>query len=393
MEFIENKKDKDYNYYVKLFQNSDYSNKLLIINQKLGLDNNKPIIFVYSPPKVGSTSLITTFRIFLINCYNIIHIHDEEMLKVLTNIDNININELIYFNKYLNKNIYVFDIYRSPIERKISTFFEKVGNYHFNISDNVVNNYNINKVIKRFNDIFLHIGNGDYFFEKYNINIPNNFDFIKNYLYIEQNGIKYIKLRLKDSSNWSSILSNIFNKEIIVVSDYESSKKVIKELYNNFNNNYKIPENYLEIIKNDKYLNYYYNENEIKEYINNWNLKKNSNYFGFNEENYKVYENIIIENTNYNIIQHSSSHYLDEGCMCKGCNIKRIEIIDKLKKGLNIDKIIHSETKIEYKNKAVNNNLKKMVVSSLILKEKKINKIKKSNRGIISKNMNNVVIK
>ena len=64
---------------------------------------NKPIIFVYSPPKVGSTSLISTFRLFFIHSHNIIHIHDEEMLKVLFNV-NIEINELIYFNKYLNKN-------------------------------------------------------------------------------------------------------------------------------------------------------------------------------------------------------------------------------------------------------------------------------------------------
>jgi len=393
MEII--KEQKDYNYYVSLFQNKDYFNIISSINEQLGLNNNKPIIFVYSPPKVGSTSLISSFRIFLINSYNIIHIHDEEMLKILTNNlnNNITINELIYFNKYLNKSIYVFDIYRSPIERKISMFFEKVGIYHFNISDNIINNYNVNKVIKRFNDIFLHIGNDDYFFEKYNINIPNKFDFINNYLYIEENGIKYFKLRLKDSSNWSSILSKIFKTEIIIISDYETSKKVIKELYKNFNNNYKIPENYLEIIKNDKYLNYYYNENEIIEYINNWNLKKCSNYLGFSEENYKLYENIIIENTNIDIIQPSFIHYLDQGCICKGCNIKRIETIDKLKKGLNIDKIIHSETKVEYKNKVVNNNLKKIIVSSLVVKEKRSKKIKSSNKGIIHNNMTNVLIK
>ena len=34
--------------------------------------------------------------------------------------------------KLLGKNVYVIDVYRSPIECKISTFFEKVGVYHFN---------------------------------------------------------------------------------------------------------------------------------------------------------------------------------------------------------------------------------------------------------------------
>jgi len=41
-------------------------------------------IFVYTPPKVGSTTLVTSLRVSLGRSYNTIHIHDETMLSVLT---------------------------------------------------------------------------------------------------------------------------------------------------------------------------------------------------------------------------------------------------------------------------------------------------------------------
>ena len=116
------------------------------------------IIFIYSNPKVGSTSLVTSIRMFASHIYNVIHIHDEEMLKKLSNISNVTINEIILYNKYIGKEVFVIDIYRSPIERKISTFFEKIDTYHFNNSSKNINDYNINKIINRFNKIYPYIG-------------------------------------------------------------------------------------------------------------------------------------------------------------------------------------------------------------------------------------------
>ena len=115
------------------------ANEMLNINKH----NYNKLVFVYSAPKVGSTSIVSSLRLFCIKHMDIIHIHDEEMLQVLSHIKGITINELIIFNKYLGKDVYVVNIYRSPIERKISAFFEKVGSYHFNTSDQNINNYNI----------------------------------------------------------------------------------------------------------------------------------------------------------------------------------------------------------------------------------------------------------
>ena len=170
-------------------RNYEKLNLLNQINDRLNINKNanKKLIFVYTPPKVGSTSVVSSLRLFGSAMFNIIHIHDEEMLRVLSNISGVTVNEIIQFNKYLGRDVYVIDVYRSPVERKISAYFEKVGVYHFNTTDENVNTYNVDKVINRFNKIFPYIANGDHFMDVYNIPLPSTFNFVNKYhlLYME----------------------------------------------------------------------------------------------------------------------------------------------------------------------------------------------------------------
>lgn len=325
------------------------TNDLLNINKS----NNNTLVFIYSLPKVGSTSLVSSLRLFGIEKMDIIHIHDEEMLKVLANITNVKINEIILYNKYLGKNVYVINIYRSPIERKISTFFEKIGGYHFNNEDDKVNNYNISRVIHRFNNIFPWIGNGDHFMDRYDIDIPEKFDHSKKYIMVNKNGINYISMRLKDSVNWGNILTTIFGFEIRTIKDYESSKKTIKDLYNTFKRNYKIPINFLNDQMNDKYLKYYYSEEELTNYYKEWIVKSSDEWTGYSAEQYILYEEITKENTYYDKIQ--LDHYFDEGCTCKACCIKRMETRTQLLKNISVtERIIHTEVKTQLIQKRIN---------------------------------------
>ena len=192
--------------------NQEKMRLLMEINAKLYINKfpNNKLVFVYSAPKVGSTSIVSSLRIFGTDKISVIHIHDEEMLRILGRVTGITVNEIILYNKHLGRDVYVIDVYRSPIERKISAYFEKIGSYHFNINDEIVNNYNVNKVINRFNNIFNYIANGDHFMDKYGITIPETFNYSNKYLLVQENGIKYIKLRLKDSGLWGNILTNIF---------------------------------------------------------------------------------------------------------------------------------------------------------------------------------------
>ena len=328
------------------------TNELLYINPE-----KKRILFVYSAPKVGSTSIVSSLRIFGLDKVDTIHIHDETMLEVLGNIKGITVNELILFNKHLGKDVYVINIYRSPLERKISYFFEKIGSYHFNTTEQNVNKYNLDKIVRRFNNIFPYIESGDHFIDNYNIKIPEHFDYNNKYLLVKENNITYITLRLKDSSQWGTILTNIFGFDIRIVKDYESTNKPIKDIFDLFKKKYKIPINYLDEMMKCKYFNYYYSSVELKNYYDEWINKTSLPVISYTTEQYKVYNDIILENTVFDNIQFS--HYIDEGCNCKACSLKRIEISNKIKRGVAVnEKIIHIEAKTEFIHKRVSNAIK-----------------------------------
>ena len=250
---------------------------------------------------------------------------------------------LIYIDLQLKEKY--LHIYRSPIERKISAYFEKLGPYHFNNTDENINNYSFSKICKRFNKIFPYIAVGDHFMDCYEIkSFPESFDFQKKYLLVEQDNIIFIKLRLKDSFEWSKILTDIFKTEIKIVKDYETTNKVINPMFQKFKQEYKIPSNFLDEIKGCKYLNYYYSSNEVNEYISLWSKKLGENIIPFSESEFKLYEEISLENNHIDQIQ--VEHYLDQGCTCKGCNSKRQDIIRKIRNGTyQNERIIHEEVK------------------------------------------------
>jgi len=340
------------------------------------------IIFIYTPPKVGSTSLVSSIRISASHKFSIIHIHDEIMLNFFTGINSITINEIIQYNSYIGKNVYVIDVYRTPIERKFSEFFEKISPYHFNNSEENINNYSVKRISDRFNKLFPYLGTGDHYIDKYNIPLPESFDTINKFLNIRCNNINYIKLRLKDSDKWGKILSQILGTEIVIINDYETNNKIIGNIYKKFKNEYKLPANYFETIKNDKYLLFYYSEEERNNYLSLWNNKLSETVVSYTESEYLFYVNLNLENQFYNDLQ--SEHYIDNGCLCKGCSLKRTKIFENAKKGIIIkEKIIHNAVVneiIDNRNKKINKIIDK--INNININK---NKMKKTLNTISSK--------
>ena len=264
------------------------------------------------------------------------------MLKALTNVKDIKIMDIINYLAINGGNVYVFDIYRPLLERKMSEYFEKISSLHFNVNDNEISNYSLDLLIKRFNKIFIHFENGDHYFEKYNINPPAQFDFDKCYCLQIVNNIKFIKLRLIDSYKWDTILTNIFNEEIVIINDYETITKPIGNIYSKFKENYKLPQNYFEFIKNCNYFNYYYNNEEKNNYLNKLKLKLTDVFIPFTTNEYNFYLNLSLENQKNNYID--KNHYIDNRCSCKLCSEKRNELFNKAKNKLIFsEKIIHNE--------------------------------------------------
>jgi hypothetical protein len=317
-------------------------------------------VFIYTPPKVGSTTLVSSLRVSLGNTYNIIHIHDEVNLSVLTGVHDVSVNEIIGFIALMGKRVYVIDVYRTPIERKMSEFFEKISPYHFNNSEENINNYSTKRVADRFNALFPHIGNGDHYLEKYNINDPLPFDFKNKYTVQKKDTITYVKLRLCDSSTWSTILTTIFSANVVMITDYQTDNKGVGELYKRFKREYKLPINYFEDIKNCNALGIYYNEEERNEYLNMWQGRVGDHYTPYTPDEYKFYMKLCLENQYINDIQ--TEHYADGGCRCTLCSSKRRELFIRVKNGEGVrERIVHRELS-ETRSNNVRNKIKTAII-------------------------------
>ena len=342
--------------------------------------DNKAVVFVYSIPKVGSTTIVSSLRIFATYKLKVIHVHDEVMLSVLAGIKNVTINQIIEYNRLIGKKVYVIDIYRSPIEHKISVFFEKLSTYHFNCSEEIANQLPIGKVISRFNSLFTHLTFSDYFFDKYDIPksmLPSSFDHQKKYILVQNKNITYIKLRLKDSTEcWSQILTDIFQTPIYIYHDYDSKKKIIAPLYRKFLEFWKIPRNFLEnILTTDSQLDFYYSADELSDYFNNWkNNSSDNDTYPFSYEEYALYNRITIENQYLNYIQ--TSHYIDEGCDCNPCVRERIRVRNNLlaNKPINdaSDRIEHLKCVHKYVSEKMNTRVQKINIVKQVAKKKGI---------------------
>ena len=339
---------------------------------KIFLHDAQNYIFIYTPPKVGSTTLVTSLRVSLGKSFNVIHIHDDLMLKVLSGINDVTVNDIISFIANKGKNIFVIDVYRTPIERKMSEFFEKISPYHFNNTEDNISKYNLQRITNRFNKLFPHLALGDHYFNKYNIAEPLPFDFYKKYTIQEINNVKYIKIRLRDSNNWGAILSTVLKNDVVIINDYLTERKKIGVLYDKFKAEYKIPSNYINLIKECKYFNFYYSESERNIYLNEWKRKECEAFIPYTNAEYNFYVSLYLENQYINDIQ--TEHYIDNGCYCNLCKNKRNEVFIKAKRGEIItEKIVHIELVNE---KTQKRNVKLMELIKKKINEKKISSVK-----------------
>lgn len=342
-------------------------------------DKNDPsihrdIIVLYTPKKTGSSSLLSSIRINNSNDFFVFHTHEEVILKTdprYTEYKDICVNDIIQNNIYVNpqtgkhRRIFMIDIFRSPIERMMSDFFEELTVFHFNNPD--AHKYlSVDTIMRRFNELFPYLISADYFKEVYYyidkttsqrklvyaddpiFRNSRTFDFDKKYLSVEKNGITYIKLRLDDSkTHWSTILKRVLqtDNEIRIYEDYVTENKDIGELYKKFKEQYRLPLNYYQMIAESQQLKFYYTKNERKNYLRKWRgLVSETNCIPFNLTEYNLYIKVSTENRyNFNV----KNHYIDEGCLCVECSQLRKDFVEnnRLK-----TRISHTSTSIAKRN-------------------------------------------
>jgi hypothetical protein len=314
------------------------ANKKLGLSEDLSKPRNKNVVFVFTPPKCGSTSLVSSLRLCCFDHLSVVHLHSEKMLKVMYNIHDLTVKEIINYNRVLQKNVLVIDIFRHPVEHKISLFFDILDTFHFNRKQEDLKQIRLETLFHRFNKLYPHIPSEDYFQTIYEIQ-PGTFKKEDNFQLVEdENGIRYLKLRLMDSeTKWASILQKVLAKtKVFIVKDNITciSKKKLADLYSRFKTHYKLPINFLNDLKTLEF--YYLTDEEKSFYLQTWEEKADSTFEPFTTQEFELYNQISSENKY--LSQGHSNHYLANNCECFDCRKKKFDILNKLNNKPNFKK-------------------------------------------------------
>ena len=224
--------------------------------------------FVYCGGKCGSKTLSYTLE-------NSLHVHSNINFQktILNEEKNISIFDIINYNRSNKKHVYIIDSYRTPIERKISSFFENIRTHLPNYKE-----LSIESIIDHFNSKLLarleEYHSLDEVFRYFRVDPFTKFNFEKKYITKNYENITFIKIRFQEISEWDSILSKIFNKKIKMVTHNLTETKEIFNLYTEFKKIYKIPKTYIHTqLANDSQFKIYNSPKEQEEYVNKWLLK------------------------------------------------------------------------------------------------------------------------
>lgn len=225
--------------------------------------------FIYCCGKSGSTTLTDTFKN---NGYKVIKIHREEYYNdVHKDKYKMPMYKLINLSRK-EKNIAFIDVYRLPIERKISSFFQ---NINLHIPD--YETKSIQELIDLFNSKYLYELEEYHSINEvmghYHVPLFEQFNFKKRYVMKTHENMIFIKLHFNDISKWNQILSSITGKKIMMKSNNISSEKYYKDIYKQFKDQYKLPIDYLLIIENNNEFKIFNTPTEQINYLSMWKLK------------------------------------------------------------------------------------------------------------------------
>ena len=225
-------------------------------------------IFICCGGKCGGTTLASTFHQ---NGYKTTHLHSSKHLgNFKSTIDVNHTFDIINASKQKGP-IYIIDSYRTPIERKISSFFNNISTLHLpnykkcKLRDIIYffNNKKL-KVLEEYHSI-------NEIMEYYNVPLFEEFDFKHGYNIVKKDNINFIKLRFNDINKWDKILSEIFKRNISIVSDNISDNKEYSKIYTAFKKYYFIPREYFNTnLPNDINFKIYNTEEEQQEYYKKW---------------------------------------------------------------------------------------------------------------------------
>lgn len=222
-------------------------------------------MFVLCSGKSGSMTLHSTF---LADGLSSVHAHSEGDYR-FQGLKGHLYNDVIPKSIERYGSVYIIDSYRSPIERKISCFFQNIDQFAPDYR-----RMTIDSLINIFNEVFLtNLENNQSVneaFDHYGIPRWTSFDFKKGYNIREVDNKVFIKLRFADIDRWGEYLSEIFGRPITMVADNIGENKEYADIYKAFKSQYKLPCSYLLTVTRDTDFNIYTTHKEKLEYIRKW---------------------------------------------------------------------------------------------------------------------------
>jgi hypothetical protein len=300
---------------------------------RLNVSSRSHVVFVHSPPKVGSTSLVSSLRLFLTHAMDVIHVHDDVMLRVLTRVPDATVAGLVrHTATQPGKRVTVIDVYRLPVERAMSAFFEKLTTVHFPAfaGDLAPSPAWLARLNRRFTQLLPWLLEQQLPEEAAAATAPAP-------------AVRRVLLRLQDSDAWAATLRRELglaeSEPLRIVRDYETAAKPVGELYRAFREQYRVPAAVLSqlILRPDFQTRN--SETEKADYVRRWlaaaagQQQQQPPVAAFSRQEYDMYSSLCAENSPGDCVQAADKHYLDEGCMCRGCRRLRRKVAEAVLRG------------------------------------------------------------
>ena len=224
-------------------------------------------IFICCVGKCGGTTLAYTFHQ---NGYKTTHLHSSKHLGNFKSSSDVNHTFDIINASKENGTIYIIDSYRTPVERKISCFFQKIHTYLPNHAS-----MQLHQIIQYFNENILFSSVGDHhpineFLKNYNMPLFHKFNFKRRYNISNKGNIVFVKVLFSDIHEWGNILSQALNTEITIHNANMTEDKTINKLYAQFKDAYRLPKSYLSKIENDVEFKIYTSAYDQTKYLTKW---------------------------------------------------------------------------------------------------------------------------
>lgn len=233
---------------------------------------SKDVIYVNCSGKSGSSTLEASFKALDLQTYHRHYLHKLDKLRI---------------NKRKpNSNIILIDSFRDVIERKISSFFQRIQHILKLSQSEILSIYRtkgIEYFHKQFQSRILTLSQW-YSFNNwqhygYYALKDGKFDFKKKYQLRKVGNLYFINLRFKDIQDWEKIIRSlpvpVDLSDFTIVKRNMSEDKWYHEIYEEFLETFKISRSdFKEVLKiNQPMISHFNTKEEIKEYIKKWEPK------------------------------------------------------------------------------------------------------------------------